>query len=335
MYSKKTLSNFTKAITLLAFCVVVLGAYVRLSDAGLGCPDWPGCYGEMVVPDTQVHQEGLYANRPLEHGKAWKEMIHRYAAGLLGLLIFCLTVVSIKQARITGGPVVIPVVLVFLVIGQALLGMWTVTLLLKPVIVVAHLLGGMTILSLLFWLSLELTHDRRMIDINCARLYPWALAGLTMVVIQISLGGWTSSNYAAMACLDIPTCQGTWWPHMDFLHGFTIWHGTGVDYEGGILPIDARTAIHMAHRIGAVLSILIIGSTAIRAIIDDNSLISRTGILMLVVLLVQAALGVTNVLLRLPLPVAVAHNAMAAVLLLALVALLHQSVTPRIKYGKI
>lgn len=335
MYSKKTLSNITKAITLLAFCVVVLGAYVRLSDAGLGCPDWPGCYGKMIVPDAQVPPEGSYANRPLEHGKAWKEMIHRYAAGLLGLLIIFLALVSIKQAKLTGGPVIIPVVLALLVVFQAMLGMWTVTLLLKPVIVVAHLLGGMTILSLLFWLSLELTHDRRMIDLNCARLYPWALAGLIMVVIQISLGGWTSSNYAAMVCPDIPTCQGSWWPHMDFLQGFTVWHGTGVDYEGGILPLDARTAIHMVHRTGAVLSLLIIGSAAIRAIIDDNRLISRTGILLLIILLAQVSLGIANVLLRLPLPVAVAHNAMAAVLLLALVALLHQSVTPRIKHGKI
>ena len=332
MYSKKTLLNITRAITLLAFCVVILGAYVRLSDAGLGCPDWPGCYGKLVVPDAQVHPEEMYANRPLEHGKAWKEMTHRYAAGLLGLLIICLALVSIRQSKITGSPVIIPAVLVLLVIFQALLGMWTVTLLLKPVIVVAHLLGGMTILSLLFWLSLELTHDRRMIDLNCTRLYPWALAGLIMVVIQITLGGWTSSNYAAMACPDIPTCQGSWWPHMDLLKGFTIWHGAGIDYEGGVLPLGARTAIHMAHRTGAVLSLLIIGSTAIRAIIDDNNLISRTGILLLFVLLVQVSLGIGNVLLRLPLSVAVAHNAIAAVLLLVLVALLHQSVTPRIKH---
>lgn len=334
MLSKKTILKITRAITVLAFCVVVLGAYVRLSDAGLGCPDWPGCYGKLIVPDKEVHFEEIYAKRPLEHGKAWKEMIHRYAAGTLGLVIFYLALVSIRQGKITGGPVVMPVALVLLVIFQALLGMWTVTLLLKPVVVMAHLLGGLTLLSLLFWLSLELAKDRRMIDLNCTRLFPWAAAGLIMIIIQISLGGWTSSNYAAMACPDVPTCQGAWWPPMNFIEGFTFWRGTGIDYEGGILALDASTAIHMAHRIGAVLSLLIVGSVALRAIIDRNSLISRTGILLLFVLLVQLSLGLANVLLRLPLAVAVAHNAMAAVLLLVLVALLHQSVTPRIKHGK-
>ena len=334
MLSKKTILKITRAITVLAFCVVVLGAYVRLSDAGLGCPDWPGCYGKLIVPDKEVHFEEIYAKRPLEHGKAWKEMIHRYAAGALGLLIFYLALISIRQGKITGGPVILPVALALLVIMQALLGMWTVTLLLKPVIVMAHLLGGMTILSLLFWLSLELAVDRRMIDLNCTRLYPWALAGLVMIVIQISLGGWTSSNYAAMACPDFPACQGSWWPSMNFIEGFTFWRGTGIDYEGGILALDARTAIHMAHRMGAVLSVLIIGSVALRAIFDRNRYISRTGILLICVLLAQLVLGLANVLLRLPLAVAVAHNAMAAVLLLVLVALLHQSVTPRIKRGK-
>jgi heme a synthase len=331
MRSKKTMSTITRTATLLAFIVVVLGAYVRLSDAGLGCPDWPGCYGKLIVPDAPVHTEEIYSARPLEHGKAWKEMIHRYAAGALGLLILYLAVVSVKQGKITGGPVILPVILVLLVIFQALLGMWTVTLLLKPVIVMVHLLGGMAILSLLFWLSLELTGDRRMIDLNNARLMPWALAGLVMAVIQISLGGWTSSNYAAMVCPDIPTCQGVWWPPMDFLEGFTFWRELGIDYEGGILALDARTAIHMTHRMGAVLSLLIIGCIAIRLIIDRNKFISRTGILLLLVLLAQFSLGIANVLLRLPLPVAVAHNATAALLLMVLVALLHQSVTPGIK----
>ena len=320
--------------TLLAFFVVVLGAYVRLSDAGLGCPDWPGCYGKLIVPDKEVHIEKIYTGRPLEHGKAWKEMIHRYAAGTLGLLIFYIALVSLRQGKITGGPVILPVLLALLVIFQALLGMWTVTLLLKPVIVMAHLLGGMTILSLLFWLSLEMVKDRRMIDINCNRLFPWSLAGLIMIVLQISLGGWTSSNYAAMACPDVPTCQGSWWPAMNFIEGFTLWHEAGVDYEGGILALDARTAIHMAHRVGAVLSLLIVGGVALRAITDHNRSISRTGTLLLLVLLAQLSLGLANVLMRLPLAVAVAHNAIAAVLLLVLVALLHQSVTPRIKRGK-
>ena len=307
---------------MLAFTVVVLGAYVRLSHAGLGCPDWPGCYGQIIVPDQVTPEVETQQQRPLEQGKAWKEMIHRYAAGTLGLLIAGLAVVSWRNRKQPGRPLLLPGLLVALVISQAALGMWTVTLLLKPVIVVAHLLGGLTILSLLFWMLLEQGGNTRA---RCPALLPWAVTALVMLVFQISLGGWTSANYAALACPDFPVCQGQWWPPMDFTGGFTPWHKPGIDYEGGILAGNARAAIHMAHRLGALCSFLIIGATALRALRDGSTPVGRLGLLLLGALFVQLLLGVSNVLLRLPLPVAVAHNAVAALLLLILVTLLHEA----------
>jgi heme a synthase len=327
----KIFTNMVRVATILAFIVVVLGAYVRLSDAGLGCPDWPGCYGRILVPQEDQDIARLYPNRPLEHTKAWKEMFHRYAAGLLGLVILFITALSWKYRNISGPNVFIPTLLLLLVIFQSLLGMWTVTLLLKPVVVMAHLLGGMTLLALLFWLLQEQVNDNsNVVDINSTRLFPWAIAGLCILTIQISLGGWTSANYAALACPDFPVCQGSWWPSMDFISGFTLWHGIGIDYEGGILDANARTAIHMMHRLGAVLALLVIGAVSIRAITDNNRGIMHLGIILLLLLLGQILLGIANVLLRLPLPVAVAHNGMAALLLLDLIALLHRSTRPRI-----
>jgi cytochrome c oxidase assembly protein subunit 15 len=331
MQSDKKILITVKATTVLAFIVVVLGAYVRLSDAGLGCPDWPGCYGKMIVPFEVSHVQDIYPERPLEHGKAWKEMIHRYAAGILGLLVLMLAVFSWQQRKQPGQPLVVPSLLVLLLIFQALLGMWTVTLLLKPVIVMGHLVGGMTILSLLLWMTLELGKEPQKVDLNNGRLYPWAITGLIVMIIQISLGGWTSANYAALVCPDFPKCQGVWWPAMDFKEGFVFWRGLGIDYEGGILHGNARTAIHMAHRIGAAFTVLIVSIVAIRAISDSNKRTAGLGTVILLVLITQVGLGIANVLMRLPLPLAVAHNGVAALLLLSLVALLHQSVIPVIK----
>lgn len=317
---------------LLAFAVVVLGAYVRLSHAGLGCPDWPGCFGEIIVPDQVApHVEEQY-QRPLEHGKAWKEMLHRYAAGTLGLLIVFQAVLSWRNRKQARQPIMLPVLLVALVVFQAALGMWTVTLLLKPVIVVAHLLGGMTILALLFWLLLE--HSAGNIRSRTPALYPWIVTALAMLAVQITLGGWTSANYAALACPDFPVCQGQWWPPMDFAGGFTLWHKPEIDYEGGILAADARVAIHMAHRLGALFSLLLIGAAALRVLVDGGKPAVTLGLLLLGTLIAQLGLGISNVLLRLPLPVAVAHNAVAALLLLILVALLHHSMPPAVTRRK-
>ena len=211
-----------------------------------------------------------------------------------------------------------------LVIFQGLLGMWTVTLLLKPVIVMLHLLGGLTIISLLYWTVLrQQARQNLFVSVGEKGLFPWVVSALVVLVLQISLGGWTSSNYAALACPDFPTCQGVWWPKMDFNEGFILWRGLGVDYEGGVLHGAARTAIHMAHRIGAVITFITLLTVAIMAIRSGAKLLKITGIVSLVLLIIQVSLGIANIKLFLPLSVAVAHNGVAALLLLSLVTLLH------------
>lgn len=238
----------------LALVVIVVGAWVRLTDAGLGCPDWPGCYGHVhpaqLVDQVEAINEA-HPDRPFDYTKALNEMIHRYIASSLGLLIIALAVLSVMNRRDPRQPRVLPWVLLAVVLMQGLLGMWTVTLLLKPLVVTLHLLGGLTTLSLLWWLSLnperrEGTHAER-------RLLAPAGAVAALVVFQIALGGWTSTNYAAAACSDFPTCQGGFWPEMDFEDAFVLWRGLGIDYEGGVLDAPARVAIHYVHRIGALV----------------------------------------------------------------------------------
>jgi len=313
--------------------VVVLGAYVRLSDAGLGCPDWPGCYGRLFMADGETHSRIAAESgfeRPYEHDKAWKEMIHRYLAGFLGLLILALAVTGWRRRHRPGQPWKVPLLLVGLVIFQALLGMWTVTLLLKPAVVLLHLLGGMTVLALLFWVMLRAPGEHGQLPLAILRtedrrFAPWALLALIVVFLQITLGGWVSTNYAALICADFPTCQGRWWPSMDFADGFTFWRGLGVDYEYGVLGPEARTAIHMAHRIGALVTLLVVGAVAAHVMIHGSPGLKRTAAVVAVLLLVQLSIGIANIVWLLPLPLAVAHNAGAALLLLATVALLHQT----------
>lgn len=312
--------------TALALGVVVLGAYVRLSDAGLGCPDWPGCYGHLGVPESEQHvvqANAAYPERPVEAPKAWKEMIHRYFAGTLGLLVLALAVIAWRRRDEAGQPVVLPLLLLVLIVFQALLGMWTVTLLLKPVIVMAHLLGGLATLALLWWLSLRQSWTPRTGG-DAHWLRPWALLALVVVVLQVALGGWTSANYAALACPDFPTCQSAWWPPMDFKEAFTLWRGLGISYEGGVLDNDARVTIHVVHRLGALVVLLYLGWLVRQAMGTASERVLRgMGLLIGGLLLTQIGLGIANVVLTLPLPVAVAHNAGAALLILAVVALNH------------
>jgi cytochrome c oxidase assembly protein subunit 15 len=308
--------------TVLALSVVVLGAYVRLSDAGLGCPDWPGCYGHVGVPGTESELAAAnraFPERPVEAPKAWKEMVHRYFAGVLGLLIFVLTALAWRdreQRELTFG-------LAALVIFQALLGMWTVTLLLKPAVVTAHLLGGMATVSLLWILVLRSSGWFAGTGAGYGWIRPWATLGLVILAGQIALGGWTSANYAALACTDFPTCHGSWLPAMDLAEGFVLWRGIGVDYEYGVLEHPARVAIHFAHRAGALITFLVLGSVAAGLMIRGAGSLRRLGLVLGVLLLVQVSLGIGNVLLSLPLAVAVAHNGVAALLLMTLVALNH------------
>ena len=306
---------------LLAFCVVILGAYVRLSDAGLGCPDWPGCYGELFVGAEMqgIAAEQAHQARPFNRDKAVKEMVHRYGAGILGILVLLLALISWRlkhREKITCS------ILLGLVAAQALLGMWTVTELLKPLIVAVHLLGGMLILGLLYWLILRQLPRAGAPAGQRSRLDRLVLAGLAVVALQIFSGGWTSANYAALACPEFPSCRdGLWWPETDFKEAFIIWREGRQDYEGGILDASARTAIHLTHRLGAALTFLVILYVALCALSRAEPAVRLTAAFLLCVLCIQVSLGITNVLLRLPLPVAVAHNSVAALLVLSLLTL--------------
>lgn len=307
---------------LLAGVVVALGAYVRLSDAGLGCPDWPGCYGRLFVSaDLEANPPSAAPNRPFDAAKAKKEMAHRYAAGVLGLALFLLAGLA---WRLRHPQRMAAYILAGLALFQSLLGMWTVTELLKPAIVAAHLLGGMAILAALYWLVF------RQVFPTPARAAPaparWALAALVLLCAQIFLGGWTSANYAALVCPEFPTCRdGQWWPEADFREGFALWREGRIDYEGGVLAAPARTAIHQAHRLGAAVTILVVLAAAGAAFRQARAPLRRVAIVLLCVLVAQASLGVANVLLRLPIAVAVAHNVGAALLLLALMTLYLQA----------
>ena len=317
--------------TLVALCVVVLGAWVRLSHAGLGCPDWPGCYGHLTVGqalDNADQANAAFPERPLEADKALKEMIHRYLATGLGLLILAIAAVAWSNRRDPAQPVRLPGFVVLLVVFQGLLGMWTVTLLLKPAIVSAHLVGGLTTLALLWWLALRVDHTTRSAAERGLR--PLALFGLAVLAMQILLGGWVSTNYAALACPDFPTCQRSFWPNMDFKDAFVLWRGLGIDYEGGVLDHPARVAIHFVHRIGALVTALVLGFLAWRAIRTGRSSAVRTaGAALAVLLVAQWTVGPLMVLKALPLELATAHNAIAALLVLTMVALLRFLWTPR------
>jgi len=307
--------------------VVVLGAWTRLEDAGLGCPDWPGCYGFISVPDTPeeiAQAEAAYPDAPFEADKAWPEMIHRFFAGTLGLLVIAINVIAWRNRHNSDQPFKLPLFLLFLVIAQGMFGMWTVTLKLWPQVVTTHLLGGFTTLSLLWLLSLRLDNRpwpqpniplRRWISLK-----PLAATALILLICQISLGGWTSSNYAALACPDLPTCQGSWIPDMDFANGFNVTQEIGPNYLGGQLDGQSRVAIHMAHRIGALLVTIVIGFLIFKLFRNAGGReMNNLASILLALLIIQVSLGTSNVIFSLPLWVAVAHNAGGALLLLTLV----------------
>jgi heme a synthase len=301
--------------TVLTLIVVVVGAWVRLTDAGLGCPDWPGCYGQLVVSERLITDEAIeHHGRPLDTGAAWREMIHRYLASGLGLLCLALGAIAWRNRHDASQPVAAPLALVGLVIFQGLLGMWTVTLLLKPIVVVAHLLGGFATLGLLFWLG-----RWREVSIEVpSRVRALGLAAGAALLLQIALGGWTSANYAALACPDFPTCQTQWWPEIaDFSEGFVLWRGLGVDYEFGVLDHPARVAIHFTHRLGAILATVLLALFA--WMLYRRPPTRPDGLAILAVLVVQLALGVSVVIFGVPLSAAVAHNGVAALLMLTVI----------------
>ena len=352
----------------LAFGVIVFGAFVRLSNAGLSCPDWPTCYGRAAWPSA-AHDSlnrAAEAIRPVEPHKAWREQLHRMLAGTLGLLVLALALLATRKrpcgwlhilAAAAAVACSIPLymhahylpaaifavfaealllagalrwsnsdfarvsTLTFAVIVlQALLGMWTVTWLLKPVVVMSHLLGGLLTFSLLAWTAWRAT-DAPIRLAEAPQLRRWAIVGLALLGAQIALGGWTSANYAALACgNDVPKCVGQWWPPHDFHQGFVLWRGVGVDYEGGVLDGAARIAIQLAHRLGAVVVFSFLAAFALKLLRTPGMRGFGSGLLLLA--LAQVALGIANVKLGLPLHVAVLHNAGAALLLFVLVTLL-------------
>lgn len=316
MYKKLVLIT-----ALLALCVVVLGAYVRLSDAGLGCPDWPGCYGKIsphhAAEDIAQAQE-VQPGGPVSSHKAWKEMVHRYFAGTLGLLIGLIALMAwLKRKELDQSPV-LPTLLVGLVVFQALLGMWTVTERLKPFIVTSHLLGGLATLALLVWLVLKQQKDNRYArQSKVYKLKIWGLIGLLLVSLQIILGGWVSTNYAALACSGFPQCNGLWWPDMDYSHAFRVVRELGMTADGDFLSREGLVAIHWTHRLGAYVVFLYLLWFGLKLL----KMPSMRGIaqVMLLLLFVQVGLGISNVLMSLPLPVAVSHNLGAALLLIVMV----------------
>jgi heme a synthase len=310
----------------LALIVVVVGAWVRLTDAGLGCPDWPGCYGHVhpaQVAGSLESASAAYPARPFNYQKALHEMVHRYIAGALLLVVVGLAAFAFWNRRDPGQPRVLPFVALAVVLLQAALGAFTVTLLVVPLVVTAHLVGGLTTLALLWWLSLApARRDVKAAERPVRRL---ALAALAALVLQILLGGWTSSNYAAVACPDFPTCQGSLAPHADFREAFVLWRGLGRDYEGGVLAAPARTAIHYAHRLGAVLAGLLLVAVAVagwRRAQTPGVRLAAAAVGVAVAL--QWLIGMNLIWQGFPLALGTAHNAGAALLLLATVALLRQ-----------
>ncbi len=353
----------------LALCVIVFGAFVRLSNAGLSCPDWPTCYGHVAWP-TQAHDiakaDAQFA-RPFEVHKAWREQVHRMLAGTLGVLVLILALVAVRKQRnglvevaaasiavalsifaymsgvhlgagfvaITGEMLLLKIALrraneggarlaaltLGVVVFQALLGLWTVSWLVMPIVVMGHLLGGLATFALLTTMAWRATPEGRLTLAGASRLRLLLWIGLALLIVQIALGGWTSANYAAWACgVDFPKCLGQWWPAGDFHQAFVPWRGFGVDYSGGVLDSSARVAIQMSHRMVAFLVFGHLTGVGIRLLRTPGLRVWGTGLL--VMLVAQIALGIGNVIFGLPLPIAVAHNAGAALLLFVVVSLL-------------
>lgn len=321
----RTLRIAATIAVLLAFFVVMLGAYTRLTDAGLGCPDWPGCYGQMVLPNAASSlqkAQTTYPDIPIESTKAWTEMAHRYAAGTLGLLIFYIGI-TVLYKRCKGNilPWHLPAALLLLVVFQAALGMWTVTLKLLPVVVMGHLLGGILIVACLSRFRIQISS---LLGEELPQWRPWLRLAAIIVFLQIALGGWVSSNYAGIACIGFPQCNGFWLPDLHLAKAFNLFSSIGANYQGGLLDNEVRATIQFVHRVGAVvtalylivLSLLILGKTS-------SKYLKRASLITIFLVLIQFALGIMNVIYLLPLHVAVAHNGIAALLLAHVFSTLH------------
>mgnify|MGYP005861667441 CR=1 FL=1 len=305
-----TVKALIRTAFILAFIVVTLGALTRLLDAGLGCPDWPGCYGKLVPPT----QTALSEPTLMDTGKAWMEMIHRYAAGLLGLILLLVSLKVERSPSLSSQVRWLSRGLLLLVIAQALFGMWTVTLQLMPQIVTIHLLGGMSLLVLIWILHRQLSPPTAVEVDKKVKLA--AVMVLLLLIIQITLGGWTSSQYAGLACPDFPTCQGKWLPDINMQQAFNVSDFIAANHEGGLLSLEARTAIQVVHRLFALL--LTVSIVALSLAMWPCPHLRRTVITLMGLTALQLSLGIANAVFLLPLPLALAHNTGAALLLLCL-----------------
>lgn len=329
----KMIQRLALIATLITCVVIILGAYTRLADAGLGCPDWPGCYGHLTWPsstDAIAKAEARFPEFVVDHQKTWPEMVHRYAASTLGLVILGLFIFTWRSAILYPHyflPRLHTLLLLVVVIAQGLFGMWTVTLKLWPQVVTLHLLGGFTTLTLL-WLLFLRTRDFSAVTAISKKMVVrtrlLAYFCLALVILQIALGGWTSANYAALACTDFPTCHGQWFPSTDFKTAFNFSQTIGPNYLGGLLEGEARTAIHIAHRLGALFLSICLLVLICQCFKLSIFYFKKLALFIAIVLVVQLSLGISNVLASLPLPVAVAHNAMGAVLLLSIATLCYR-----------
>ena len=320
----KNISFFGAFFTLF---VISVGAWVRLTDAGLGCPDWPGCYGLLTPPisDLELAQaKNIHPDAIIDTGKAWREMLHRYLAGILGLYIFFTAYLTFKYSKNTSN--ILPIALVILIIIQSIMGMLTVTELVKPTIVTIHLILGMTTASLMYWNGLKVAVNHNMINLNRTLVLIITLC-IFGLLTQIILGGWTSTNYASLACTDFPKCSNQWWPNnMDFKNGFTIFNLPNINYEGGLLEYNAKLAVHFTHRIGAlILSLLFLWLFIYLFFLQTNKNIKKVGMIVMTLFIVQIILGISNIVFSLPISIAVLHTVNASALLMSMVALLYYS----------
>lgn len=319
---------------IVALLVITLGAFTRLKEAGLGCPDWPGCYGQWIAPSTPTAlaaANAAYPDLPVEIQKARTEMTHRYFAETLGLLIMLMGGITFFQRKKISAPMWLAGALMILVVFQGMLGMWTVTLRLLPLTVMGHLLGGFCTLSLLwlYWLYSRQPASSRLPLSHAKSLRSIAVLTLIALIVQIFLGGWTSANYAALVCPDFPTCQGQWWPQTDFPHAFNLLSGMGMQNPLMAMTGIDKTTIHLTHRLGAVLMLILGVGLVIHLFKERQQVFFRLGCVIGLLLTLQLLLGLANVLFHVPLLIAVAHNAIAALLLLSLITLLFYLTPPK------
>src|SRR5690625_4395628 len=302
--------------------LIMFGAFVRLTDSGLGCPDWPGCYGKLSPIGAREDIRGaleVMPYGPVSFGKAWIEMAHRYIGSILGLMIIGIVWMAWRWRHKLNHTATLAVVTLVAVCIQGAFGAWTVTQKLMPIIVTTHLLGGMIVLSLMTWLaSREKPHHP--LSPEAYRWTPWMVGGTVLLFVQIALGGWVSTNYAALACMDFPTCHGEWFPPMDLRSGFTLIRELGVLPSGDMISQQALTAIHWVHRNFAFLVFVYLGVLAWQ--MRGERGLRTPATLILVLLFAQLFTGLTTIFFQWPLLIAVLHNGGAAGLVLASVTVL-------------